>query len=159
MLRTNSLKNNLAFKRSNNKVAVLRFKDSPEERPVKIEFPNICEESSIESAGHLVLDFAVTDDFLFTSSTDSMLRIYSLESQSLVAETCLETLATSLAVFDAKNDDEQLSLHLHYQVGANFTFIALGMINTIAVYKFDMRFFTLSHTVSHLEPRDCIGGT
>lgn len=157
-MRTNSLKNNLAFKRSNSKISVLCFKESPEEEPSKKEFLNICEEGTLHSAGHSVLDFAVNDDFLFTSSTDSRLKIFSLESLNLVAETCLETLATTLAVFDAKNDPEQLSLHLHYQVGANFTFLALGMVNTLSIYKFDMRYFSLSHTVSHFEPRECIGG-
>lgn len=105
-----------------------------------------------------MLDFAVTNDFLVTSSTDSRLKIYSLESDSLVAETYLETIATTLAIFEPKNDKDQMYLFKYFNVGANFTFIALGMVNTLAVYKFDMRFLTLAHIVSYFEKREYVGG-
>jgi len=100
----------------------------------------------------------VTEDFLFTSATDSRLRIFSLESEALVAETYLETIATSLAVFEPKNDEDHIQLNTYFQVGTNFTFLVLGMVNTLVVYKFNMRFFNLTHTVSFFERREYVGG-
>jgi hypothetical protein len=101
----------------------------------------------------------VTEDFLFTTATDSRLKVFSLDSESLASETVLEIIATTLAVFEPQNDEEQVTLYKHFQVGANITYVVLGMINTISVYKFDMRFLSLTHMVSYFERNEYVGGT
>lgn len=97
-----------------------------------------------------ILDFAVTNRYLATTSTDFKLRIYDhstgrLEYTGYIegSQNSYSGLATSICLFE--NLESEIDISSTDRLGTDYTYLALGMMNTTIVYKYDFRYKTLSH--------------
>lgn len=137
MLRTDLLKNNLACKSSNQSISYYQRENGQNEMKL------VGNMEKIIPAHHCILDFAITDRYLATASTDFKIRIYDLITKKLDFSGYIEGLATSICLFE--NLEPKLEISSTDRLGTDFTYIALGMVNSTVVYKYDFRYKAMSH--------------
>lgn len=105
----------------------------------------------------MILDFGVSEGYLATSSTDFKLKIFNLHHRKLDLSIYLESMATCVVVFECLECPEKKDIEI-FGLGKSYTYIALGMINSIAIYKFSLRHKTISHLVTIFERKTSVNG-
>lgn len=97
----------------------------------------------------MVLDFAITKTHLFTTSTDSRLKVWNFRKDKLVGDFVIEGLGIAIAVLEyvypTKKPGERFEDEIDEPTCRDFTFLAIGLINGFTVYQFDYRLNTLTH--------------
>lgn len=97
----------------------------------------------------MVLDFAITRTHLFTTSTDSRLKVWNFRKDKLVGDFVIEGLGIAIAVLEyvypTKKPGERYEEEIDEPTCRDFTFLAIGLINGFTVYQFDYRLNTLTH--------------
>jgi hypothetical protein len=126
-----------------------------------------------------VLDFAITKNHLFVTTTDYRLSIYKFRKhendfskEDLVGDFILEGVGVALCVLEYssqsrnppgkskyeteeyKDEDE-----IESRAGREYTLIGVGFINGFTVYRFDFRLNTLTHVGARILPKPTPGRT
>ena len=71
------------------------------------------------------------------------MRVYDLLTKRLDFSSYIEGLATSICMFE--NLEPKSEISSTDRLGSDFTYIALGMVNSTVVYKYDYRYKAMAH--------------